>query len=114
MGGGIYVAARLAGRPLDAAVEFYADLVPLVRADFETMPDFNVTIVFATAGHEHRAWRLAAIQELAREAAPQGRVNGVVAEIAEVSATVQPGPLRETIEWLQEASGITGQLLAIS
>jgi short chain dehydrogenase-like protein len=113
MAGGTYFAARLPEHPLDAAAEFYAQIVPLVRADFETFPAFNVTIVFDTAGHEHRSWRLAVIQELAREVAPEGRVNGVVAEGAEVPTALQTGSLSETIAWLQGAPGITGQLLAV-
>jgi hypothetical protein len=113
MGGGAYFVPDLADRPLDAAAEFYTKIVPLIRDDFQTMPDFNGTIVFKTAGHEHRAWRLAAIQELAREVAPEGRVNGVVADNTEVLAALQAGGLQETIEWLQQSPGITGQLLAI-
>ena len=114
IGGGTYFARDLADQPLDAATEFYTKIVPLIRQDFKIMPEFNVTVVFHPAQHGHRAWRLAAIQELAREAAPAGRVNGIVADCAEVSVALEDGGIRDAIEWLQQAPGITGQLLEVS
>ena len=113
MAGGVYFVHDLADRPLDAAAEFYTKIVPLIRADFQTMPDFDIAVVFGPPGHEHRGWRLAAIQELAREVAPAGRVNGIVGDGVEELAARQAGPIMKTIEWLQEAPGITGQLLEV-
>jgi len=103
-GGGVILVRDLPDVPLDAAAEFYK-LVPGIRDDFKTYPGFNLTIVFDPAGHEHHAWRLAAIQALAREVAPAGRVNGLVGK--------DIGPVQQTCEWLQKAPGITGQLLAV-
>jgi hypothetical protein len=104
MGGGVILVQDLPEKPLDAAAEFYK-LVPGIRDDFLTCPEFNLTIVFDPAGQEHEAWRRAAIQALAREVAPAGRVNGVVGE--DFSA------IQKTYEWLQSAPGISGQLLAV-
>jgi hypothetical protein len=61
-------------------------------------------MVFPVAAYDHRGWRLAAVQDLAREAAPR-RVNGVVGNQERAVAT--------TLDWLAQAPGITGQLLAV-
>jgi hypothetical protein len=103
-GGGVIFARDLPDVPLDAAAQFYA-LVPGIRDDFKTHPQLTLTIVFDPAGHEHHAWRLAAIQALAREVAPAGRVNGLVGKNSD--------PVQQACEWLQKAPGITGQLLAV-
>jgi hypothetical protein len=47
---------------------------------------------------------LAAVQELAREAAPK-RVNGIAGD--------DPRAIAETLVYLAAAPGITGQLLAV-
>jgi len=88
--------------PLDAATAFFAEHLPAARqalggADL-------VVLVFALAGHQHRAWRLAAIQELAREAAPK-RVNGIAGDSANA--------IDEAVAYLGAAPGVTGQLLAV-
>ncbi len=64
-----------------------------------------LVIVFPPASHEHRAWRLAAVQELAREMAPR-RVNGVVGADRQAIA--------RTLAYLERAPGVTGQLLAVA
>jgi hypothetical protein len=61
-------------------------------------------LIFPPAPHDHRGWRLAAVQDLAREAAPR-RVNGIVG--ADDTA------IAETQAWLEQAPGVTGQLLAV-
>ena len=94
----------LATAPLDAAAEFYARELPEIRADSSLLEQHDLVIVFEPAGDEHRAWRLAAIQELAREMAPR-RVNGIVgADASAISAT---------IAYLDVAPGVTGQLLSV-
>jgi hypothetical protein len=69
-----------------------------------TSPPADVVLVFKPAGHEHHAWRLAAVQGLARELAPI-RVNAVAGddEIA----------INDAVLFLNDAPGITGQLLAV-
>ncbi|MEO6153311.1 MAG: Rossmann fold domain-containing protein [Croceibacterium sp.] len=88
--------------PLDAALAFHAEYLAAARALFGKHD--AVVLVFAPAGHEHRAWRLAAVQELAREASPC-RVNAV--------AGSDEDALAETLAYLEAAPGVTGQLLAV-
>lgn len=92
---------NLPAAPLDAAAAFYG-WVPDARAVLAGVD--SLVLIFDPAGHEHRSWRLAAVQELAREAAPK-RVNGVVGE-AQLA-------LAECANWLAEQAGITGQLLVV-
>ena len=94
---GLIVAAGLPDSPLDAAAEFHAAIVPQVRAE-----PGDVVLAFDPADHSHGAWRLAAIQELAREAAPR-RVNAVVGPAGAAQAAV--------LEYLANAPGVTGQML---
>ena len=67
-------------------------------------PPADVVLVFKPARQEHHAWRLAVVQGLARELAPI-RVNAVVGD-DEVAVD-------NTVMFLNEAPGITGQLLAV-
>jgi len=64
----------------------------------------DLVLVFPPAPYDHRGWRLAAIQDLARAAAP-ARVNGVVGDDEQAIAA--------TLAWLADAPGITGQLLSV-
>lgn len=88
--------------PLDAAAAFHSQHLAKVRAAL--VAGDTVALVFPPAGHEHRGWRLAAVQELAREAAPK-RVNAV--------AGSDEDSIDEALAFLAEAPGITGQLLAV-
>ena len=90
----------LSDGPLDAAAQFHARWLAKARELLAQGGD--LALVFPAAPHPHRAWRLAAVQELAREAAPQ-RVNGVEAGGAAATAG--------TIAYLAGAPGVTGQLL---
>ena len=89
--------------PIDAAEVFHSRIVPEVRFAVR-VGDLPVSIVFSPADYTHRGWRLAAVQSLAREAAP-GRVNGVAGE--------DKLAIEQTIAWLAKAPGVTGQLLAV-
>jgi hypothetical protein len=92
---------RIEGLPesaLDAAAAFHTEWLPRARADGD------LVLVFPAAPYDHRGWRLAAVQDLAREAAPK-RVNAVAGEDEQAIA--------ETLAWLSAAPGITGQLLAV-
>jgi len=90
--------------PLGAAVKFYSLELPRIRQNLHAVMTADVVLVFRPAGHEHHAWRLAAVQGLAREFAPV-RVNGVAGddEIAVNDAGL----------FLNAAPGITGQFLAV-
>ena len=102
MADGVRSISGLADNPLDAAAEFFARHVSEIREALRGLDGCDLSLVFEPAGHEHRAWRLAAVQELAREWAPN-RINGIVgtdeAAIAEMAA------------YLAAAPGVTGQLL---
>ena len=94
--------------PLDSAELFYRECLPGIRRQLgnESNPCTRdgAIIVFRNGWPNHRAWRLAVIQELARESAPK-RVNGIVAP--------DHAEIRPTVEWLTQAPGVTGQLLEI-
>lgn len=96
---------RIEGLPngaLDAAARFHRDWLGKAREALGT--NEALALVFPAAAYDHRGWRLAAVQDLAREAAPK-RVNGVAGSDEQAIAA--------TIEWLAQAPGITGQLLAV-
>jgi hypothetical protein len=95
---------RVEGLPhaaLDAAEAFYEAWLPLARAASLTE---DTAIVFPSAPYDHRGWRLAAVQDLAREAAPR-RVNGVAGD--------DNAAIAAALHWLASAPGVTGQLLAV-
>ena len=64
----------------------------------------DLVLIFPPAPYDHHGWRLAAVQDLARAAAP-ARVNGIAGDDAEAIAA--------TLAWLERAPGITGQLLSV-
>ena len=88
--------------PLDAAAVFHHDVLPRARAALAAGDD--LALVFGPAAPSHHTWRLAVVQELAREATPR-RVNGV--------AGPNGAALGEALEWLATAPGVTGQLLEV-
>ena len=88
----------LGGSPLDEAELF--DRMSARR----TARHNDLVLVFTPAAHEFRGWRLAFVQDLAREAAPN-RVNGIVGSDEDAIARL--------LEYLESAPGITGQLLAV-
>lgn len=85
---------------LDAATVFHARWLPAAR----NLLASDAILVFPLASYDHRGWRLAAVQDLAREAAP-ARVNGIVGDNSDA--------VDEAAEWLAQAPGITGQLLEV-
>ena len=88
---------------VEAAAAFHRDgLPPVLEAIAETRGE--VTLVFAPADHTHRAWRLAAVQGLAREHAPL-RVNGVASDDEAAIAAAS--------DYLARAPGVTGQYFAL-
>ena len=92
----------LPAAPLDAAAAFHARW--LARARAELADGCDLVLVFPPAAHPHDAWRLAAVQELAREAAPL-RVNALVGDTGEAIAAM--------LDWLAGAGAVTGQVLTV-
>ncbi len=96
-------AAGLPADPLDAAQQFHASVVPEARTAALGGAS-AICVVFAPADHTHAGWRLAAVQALAREAAP-ARVNGIASD--------DEAAIAAAIAYLSGADGVTGQLLAL-
>lgn len=90
--------------PLDAAADFHSRNLPQIRDDCAVLPDHDVLIVFEPASHAHRGWRLAAVQQLAREASPR-RVNALVSE--------DRAAILAALAWLERAAGVTGQVFEL-
>jgi hypothetical protein len=86
---------------VDAAAAFHAQVLPKAMA---LLSGEDLLLVFPSAPHDHRAWCLAAVQDLARAAAPV-RVNGVVGD--------DEAAIAEALAFLETAPGVTGQLLAV-
>jgi hypothetical protein len=102
MGEAVLHVGGLPPMPLDAAQAFFSEYLPRAREALQD--DAELVLVFPRVGHEHRAWRLAAVQELAREAAPK-RVNAVAGDDQDA--------VEQAIAYLVNAPGVTGQLLAV-
>ena len=96
------VVSDLADAPLDAAAEFHRDWLAKVRAASQAGED-ALTVILPPCDYTHKAWRRAAAQALAREAAPAGRVN--------VIAAADEGEAAALCDYLERAPGVTGQYL---
>jgi hypothetical protein len=90
--------------PLAAAAVFHVEWLPRARQALAQAGELLV-VQFPPADHTHHAWRLAAVQGLAREYAPQ-RVNGVTSDSASAIASA--------CAYLAAAPGLTGQLLSLA
>ena len=88
---------------LDAAAAFYADVLPKVRASLSAGPD-HLVLVFDPGDHTHRAWRLAAVRELARQHAPV-RINALESD--------EEAAIEAAATYCADAPGLTGQLLKL-
>ena len=88
---------------LAAAAQFHAEVVPKALANLAGQPSL-LALIFPPADHSHRAWRLAAIQSLAREFAPV-RVNALVSD--------RENAIAAALFYLETAEGVTGQLLEL-
>ncbi|RVU07115.1 hypothetical protein EOE18_03965 [Novosphingobium umbonatum] len=84
---------------LGAAASFHAEFLAQAMAAQE-----DLLLVFSSADHTHRAWRLAAVEGLARAKAPL-RVNAVAGD-GEASVAAAAA-------YLAQAQGVTGQLLPL-
>ncbi len=94
--------ADLPSSPLAAASSFHGAHVTNLLECAKGMD--VITIILPPADHAHCAWRLAAVQELARAAAPT-RVNAIVGTDA--------AGIARTADWLEQAAGVTGHVLTI-
>jgi len=90
----------LPGDALGAAAEFHARILPEVRASGGE----DLVLVFEPANYEHRGWRLAVVQQLARDLAPH-RVNAIESDDQKAVAAA--------VDYLETAPGLTGQLLRL-
>ncbi|MGB3377820.1 Rossmann fold domain-containing protein [Allopontixanthobacter sediminis] len=91
----------LPGSAIDAAAEFHRVWLTQVRAAVAENIS-SLVLVMPAAPHDHRDWRLGLARDLAREAAPC-RVN--------VLAGADTSAIAATLEYLERAPGVTGQLL---
>ena len=89
----------LPGAPLAAAAFFHAEWLPRFTAERG-----DLVLIFPPADHTHRAWRLAAVQGLARAAVPH-RVNALVGGDAAAIDAARA--------YLAAAPGVTGQVLPL-
>ncbi|HOB14209.1 MAG TPA: hypothetical protein PK680_11210 [Novosphingobium sp.] len=94
---------RLDDRPSLAVAQFHAQYLPQI-AVILGQGDGALTLTFPPADHTHRAWRLAAVQSLAREYAPI-RVNAICGGSDAARAAA--------IAYLDRADGLTGQYLPL-
>lgn len=99
----VFEVQLLAPEPSAAAAQFYSQYLPLIRVQLDAVRE-PLTILFPQADYAHAAWRLAAVQSLAGEAAPQ-RVNAASGghDAARLAA----------VHYLDNADGVTGQLLQL-
>lgn len=93
----------LAPEALAAAAQFHAEVLPRIAAALADETDFLV-LVFAPADHTHHGWRLAAVQQLARQHAP-ARINAL--------AGGDEPAIAAAAAYLAAAPGVTGQLLQL-
>jgi hypothetical protein len=99
----LFAVEDLPAAPLAASATFHARELPRLIAAMAQNRD-PLMLVFAPADHTHRAWRLAAVQSLARARAPR-RVNAVASDDAAAIAAAA--------RYLDDADGVTGQYLPL-
>ena len=87
--------------PSAAAAVFHGEWIELAKAAGAAEA---LTLVFTPADHTHTGWRLAAIQTLAREAAPR-RINAIASD--------DPDAISAALAYLATAEGLTGQYLQL-
>ena len=103
----VFRVGPLPEQALDAAERFHTEVLPKARSMLSLIPPGNgedLVLIFPPASHDHRSWRLAAVQDLARAASPS-RVNAIVGD--------DETAIAEALAYLETAPGITGQLLAV-
>lgn len=89
--------------PSAAASVFHTEWLPRAKAMLDEGAQC-LTLAFPAADHTHTAWRLAAVQSLAREHAP-ARINAIAGGSEAAIAAAQA--------YLEAAEGFTGQYLPL-
>lgn len=89
--------------PLDAAAAFHGEWLARVREAAAHAPE-HLTLIFVPADHTHSVWRLAAVQELAREHAPK-RINALESD--------EEPAIHAALAYIALADGLTGQVLPL-
>ena len=95
--------SNLPERALEAASVFYGRGLTNIRRSIGPETD-TLVLLLPDAPYDHRAWRCAMVQDLARALAPI-RVNAIAGGSDEAIAA--------TLAWLERAPGVTGQLLKL-
>lgn len=98
MGQAVLRVESLPADPQAAAAAFYAN--PPATPDAG-----DLLLVFPPADPAHSGWRLAAVQDLARAAAPAARVNAVI--------DGDDAALARVLAYLADAPGVTGQIFEL-
>ena len=94
---------RLPASALDAAAVFHRIWLAKARDALRGEADALV-LVMSASPPDHRDWRRSVARDLARELAPK-RVNMVAGD--------DPDAIAATIEYLEQAPGVTGQMLLV-
>lgn len=89
---------------IEAATLFHCEALPRVIEAIGKTDGELIVLVFGPADHTHRGWRLAAVQNLAREHAPL-RVNGV--------SGTDEAAIAAAVRYLSAAPGVTGQYFVL-
>lgn len=97
-----YRIAMLDSQALAASADFYANHLPAIEA--AVAANASLVVIFPPAEYDHRAWRCAAIADLARKHAPH-RINAVAGDDA--------AAIKKAAAWLAQAPGITGQYFSV-
>lgn len=98
----LYRVGPLPGEVLAASAHFHARVLPGVLQELASGDD--VVIVFAAVDYTHRGWRLAVVQQLARDHTPV-RVNAVASD--------DEAAIAAAVRYLGSADGVTGQYLPL-
>ena len=101
--GALFHVGALPAEALAASARFYAQALPELLAELADEAHC-MTLVFDPADHTHAGWRLALVQQLARRYAPL-RINAIASD--------DKAAIAAAAEFVAEADGLTGQLLAL-
>ena len=101
----LYRVGPLPDGALAASARFHAEELPKVLALLNPpRAGEDLVLFFSPADHTHRAWRLAVVQQVAREYAP-ARINALESDDKTAIAAA--------LAYLGTAEGVTGQLLPL-
>jgi hypothetical protein len=99
----LFYVEALPEKAIEASAEFHARILPQVLEKLAEGPA-QFVLVFPPADVTHKAWRLAAVQGLAREHAPL-RVNALASD--------EDKAIAAAARYLEGAEGVTGHLLLL-